>query len=94
MNDQLKRVSNSIAQVVTEFVNKRIGQEFHGSEVKSACNLALGFTGIAPSSPDRVMRDLRQRGKINYELVNRAKSLYRALPLVVESQSKDGIGEY
>ena len=83
MNEQLKRVSN-IAQVITEFVNSKIGQEFRCAEVRNACTLKLGFTNVAPSSPDRVMRDLRQRGKINYELVSRPKSLYRALPLEVK----------
>ena len=37
--------------------------------------------GTAPASADRVMRNLKKAGKINYEVVNRAKSLYVALPL-------------
>ncbi len=72
---------NNIAEIVTNFVNNKVGQEFHASEVRNACTIALGFSNVAPGSPDRVMRDLRSRKKINYVLVNRAKSLYRALPL-------------
>ena len=36
---------------------------------------------ISPGSVSRIMRDMRQKGIINYELVSRHKSLYRALPL-------------
>jgi len=79
MNEQLNRVEKTIAQVVTDFVTAHIGKEFRGAELKNKVALEIGFTKAAPSSPDRVMRDLRQRGKINYKLVNRAKSLYLGL---------------
>lgn len=84
MNEQLNRVGNNIAQIITKYVNMKAKSnmpEFHASEVRIACTTELGFNNVAPGSPDRVMRDLRQRKKINYVLVNRAKSLYRALPL-------------
>lgn len=77
-----------MAQVITAFITSRSGQEFHASEIRNACALALGFTNVAPGSPDRVMRDLRQRNRINYELLNRAKSLYRALPLDTIQEEK------
>lgn len=35
----------------------------------------------APASPDRILRDLRQRKVINYRVVSRSRSLYEALPL-------------
>ena len=36
---------------------------------------------VAGGSVSRIMRDMRQKGRISYELVSRHKSLYRALPL-------------
>ena len=36
--------------------------------------------GAAPASADRVLRALRQQGIINYRVVDRANSLYEALP--------------
>ena len=41
------------------------------------------FAKAAPESPSRTLRDLRNRGLVNFYVVNRAKSLYKALPLVV-----------
>lgn len=36
---------------------------------------------MAPDSPSRILRALKQAGSVNYVVVNRAASLYRALPL-------------
>ena len=36
---------------------------------------------VSPSSADRVLRMLRQQGQIDYTVLNRGKSLYRAEPL-------------
>jgi hypothetical protein len=39
--------------------------------------------GASPGSSDRVLRMLRQQGKLSYLVLNRGRSLYRAVPLVV-----------
>lgn len=36
---------------------------------------------IAPGSPERILRDLRKKGLVNYVVVNRRQSHYRALPI-------------
>lgn len=36
---------------------------------------------MAPDSPSRILRALKAAGSVNYVVVNRAASLYRALPL-------------
>lgn len=84
MNTDLNRVEKNIAQVVTEFVTAHIGKEFKGADLRNAVALAIGFTRVAPSSPDRVMRDLKKRKKVNYKLVSRSKSLYLGLPVEEE----------
>lgn len=35
----------------------------------------------SPSTTDRVLRDLRQANKLDYVVLNRGKSLYKAVPL-------------
>jgi hypothetical protein len=55
-------------------------RRFTANELRHAVN-ARNF-GTAPASADRVMRSLRKAGKINYVLVNRAQSLYEAIPVV------------
>jgi hypothetical protein len=37
--------------------------------------------GVSPSTADRVLRDLRLKGQLDYVVLNRPKSLYRAVPL-------------
>lgn len=83
MNDQtsnLTRVSEAIAAHVTAFIASHIGKEFH---VESLRRFVFEHTEgyVAPASPDRILRDLRQKGRVNYEVVSRSKSLYRALPV-------------
>jgi hypothetical protein len=40
---------------------------------------------VAPATVDRALRVLRQAGKINYLVLNRGKSLYKALPVMIEA---------
>lgn len=37
--------------------------------------------GISPSSADRALRNLRQNNVLDYVVLNRNKSLYRAMPV-------------
>ena len=68
---QLARVTSNIGQAILAFFNRlRIGEEFHAADLHSA-------VGGAPASADRVMRELRLKKQINYEVVNRSQSLYR-----------------
>lgn len=36
-------------------------------------------TNFAPTSPDRILRDLRQKGVVKYKVIDRARSLYKVL---------------
>src|ERR1035437_5023990 len=48
--------------------------------------------GGSPSSSDRVLRQLRQENKLNYIVLNRGKSLYRAVPITVPDNPKWNCG--
>lgn len=81
MNEQqqnLSRVSNQIASIITTFLEARLNQEFYCDELRRFVSERVT---VAPGSPDRVLRDLRKRGVISYEVVSRSRSLYRALPV-------------
>lgn len=74
---QIERVASRIGGVVVEFFELlTVGAEFHASDLREFVGIKTGEF-VAPGSPDRIMRDLRKRQVINYELVSRSKSLYR-----------------
>lgn len=82
---QLKRVFSSAAEAVKQFITERLAD----TETKGAFTadqlrnyVQNNITGrISPSSSDRVLRELRIKGVIDYLVLNRGKSLYRAVPL-------------
>jgi ribosomal protein S25 len=76
--ENLSRVRNAIAKHVEAFLERNINREFHSAELHS---YVAERVMITPGSADRIMRDMRAKGIINYELKNRRKSLYVALPV-------------
>lgn len=75
---QINRVRDQIAKHIVTFIDDHLGQEFFVDELR---RYVAGKVPVAPASPDRVLRDLRARGTVNYIVISRSKSLYRALPV-------------
>lgn len=74
----ITRVNNAIAKHIETFVCTH--KEWHVEELRRfVFDKVNGY--VAPASPDRILRDLRQKGRVNYVVVSRAKSLYRSLPM-------------
>lgn len=78
--EHLERVSDRISGGVLEFCRRRMratGGEFRMHELSAA----LDFSGMkcAPDSAGRILRDLRQKKSIGYEVLSRRDSLYRIL---------------
>ncbi len=72
---QLERVKVSIADVIIEFFRlRRVGDRFFASELHA---FVRDHAQIAPASADRVMRDLRKSGQVNYCVISRSRSEYR-----------------
>lgn len=69
------RVIGRIAPHVQGFVASKAGQQFHMAELLAYVN---EHAAGAPGSPERILRDLRQRGLVKYRVVDRAASLYEA----------------
>lgn len=75
--ENLERVSRSIAPTILAFLRglkPRGIVLFHAEELRRVVNQTCG---TAPASADRVLRDLRRKRRVAYEVENRRRSLYR-----------------
>lgn len=80
MSDQnapyLKAASSRIADVILDYCSRRMGGTFRADDLRRYVDASVDG-GCAPASADRVLRDLRQKGAVNYTVLNRAQSLYQ-----------------
>jgi len=74
-NKDIERVKGSIADVILQFFRlQRVGGRFFAADLHK---FVVDRANIAPASADRVMRDLRIGGQLNYSVVSRQRSEYR-----------------
>jgi hypothetical protein len=72
---QLDRVSDAISEAIMTFRAKiGIGQHWRCEHLRTF--VIQQCPKIAPASPDRVLRDLRKKGALDYRVVSRSGSLY------------------
>lgn len=74
---QLDRVCSRIAAAIVGFAVA--GRQFRADELRQHVKAECGE--LAPGSADRVLRDLRKRGLVNYRCINRKDSLYEVVAL-------------
>jgi hypothetical protein len=67
----LERCSEKIAAAVLEFCGLR--RQFHMIEL---AEFVQARVGVAPDSPGRILRMLRQAGKVKYRVIDRRNSEY------------------
>lgn len=74
----LDRVSSRIRGAILSFFAGRVhGSEFHADELRKH---VAGHCGpVAPDSARRIASEMKRDGKINFECVNRAQSLFRVM---------------
>lgn len=70
----LAAVSSRIGSAILDFCQDRVGQEFHADDLRHYVTQKVGI--CAPGSADRVLRDMRQRGAVDYVCISRSESLY------------------
>ena len=70
-DENLERVGERIAAAVLEFCDLR--PRFHMVELGEFVQARVG---VAPDSPGRILRLLRQAGKIRYRVIDRRNSEY------------------
>jgi hypothetical protein len=91
MNLQAALLKQKIAKIgptILRFCQARVATNpyFHMEELHAYVEAQLQ---IAPASPDRVLRALRQDGDINYVVVDRRASHYCLLPLQPDRQENE-----
>lgn len=72
---QQARVSERIIEALMGFCRTHVGQSFHAGELHEHIRQHCGQ--VAPDSAGRILRQLRQSGRVSYRLLNRGSSLYR-----------------
>jgi hypothetical protein len=78
--ENIARVHAKIAPVIAAFFHERgIGSQFHVDDLRRY--VARRYAVIAPDSAGRIMRDMRVKQWVDYEVVNRRASLYRITSL-------------
>jgi hypothetical protein len=70
-DENLERVTERIAAPVLEFCGLR--RQFHMIEL---AEFVQARVGVAPDSPGRILRMLRQAGKVSYRVIDRRNSEY------------------
>ena len=81
-SENIERVGVRIGRSVEQFWELRLKGEqvFHVDDLLHWVRTMVS-EDIAPDSPGRIMRDMRKKGAINYQCIDRRDSRYRALPL-------------
>jgi hypothetical protein len=82
---QLNRVAATAKEAILDFIKARLADtENNGAFTADQLRFYVNNNtsgGVSPSSSDRVLRQLRQEGKLDYAVLNRGKSLYKAVPI-------------
>jgi len=73
--EERRRVYGRIAPLIMTFYRDHAGQQFHAEELRQY--VLATAPDIAPGSPDRILRELRLEGKLDYVVINRRQSLYQ-----------------
>ncbi len=77
----LRRVRSTIGPTVVAFWAECVASSTPEFTAQQLVRYVALRHPMAPDSPSRILRALRQAGEVNYVVVNRAASQYRALPL-------------
>lgn len=86
-----ERVARKITWAIIDFMRRRLASgrlNFKADDLRRYAIGAVGAQMVAPGSPDRIMRQLRQGGTVDYVLVSRSKSLYRVVFVKPEKAAK------
>lgn len=85
-----QRVFSRIAPLIMEFRGTR--EVFHAEELRDFVRDRVPET--APDSPGRILRELRLRGWLDYQVVNRHQSLYQFIAPEQEEPMDDCVEPY
>jgi hypothetical protein len=75
--EELNRVKANISDLVEAFVLHRWQTGQPRFVIRDLHDYIFARTQIAPASPDRILRQLRQEGKFDYNVIDRRASCYQ-----------------
>lgn len=85
--EHLARVGHKIGPTVLAFLRLRLAEGKPEFVIADLHQHVTRVHGVAPASPDRVLRDLRKRGLCDYVVVNRRQSRYRVVSVQVNEEA-------
>ena len=92
-DDNLERVKSKIGKAIIAFITHvyatRTDRRFHMNELATHVSTE---THTAPASPDRILRELRRDGLVDYVVVSRKNSLYEVTAIAPEGEGLPGRG--
>lgn len=74
---ELERVKSKIGNEVLAFCRWKMQRVSLNFTMADLAQWVRSQLGVAPDSPGRILRDLRQRGHVRYTVLSRKDSLYR-----------------
>jgi Fe2+ or Zn2+ uptake regulation protein len=77
--EERKRVYAKIAPIILAFRSMHAGKAFHAEELR--IYVRHHAPEIAPDSPSRILRLLREQGRLHYVVIDRRDSLYQFTPV-------------
>jgi hypothetical protein len=83
----LARVGARIGPTVLAFLRSRLAEGKPEFVMADLHEYVTRVYGVAPASPDRILRDLRAKGLCAYEVVNRRASRYRVKSVTAETEA-------
>jgi hypothetical protein len=72
----LKKVTSKISLLILSFCNNNLRSQKGTFTMTELDNYVVENTKATPGSAGRVLRYLKSIGKVQYKIINRAKSLY------------------
>jgi len=76
-NENLRRVCDSLSTIIMEYYRLKVTNKDLGFSGRKLELHAMKYWSATPGSATRILRKLRNEGKLDYEVVNRSQSLYR-----------------
>jgi len=74
-DEEFERVHEKIKAAIMDFHEIHRGAQFHVEQLRRF--VLQQIPAIAPDSPGRILRALRQEGRLDYVILNRRASLYQ-----------------
>lgn len=77
--EEITRVSSAIGKSIVAFLRAKLNNRDYEFSADTLRRWVVARHPSAPASADRILRDLRRRGIVQYRVLNRRRSLYQII---------------